>query len=327
MGRSRDSNRETAMTSRLTGRVAAFALLCLPAATLAAEIVLTPPAGGGVTVTNAAANATRFRVADDGSITLPGLGPAANSVTNLCLEIATGKIGTCAMAAGGVTSIATGTGLTGGPITTTGTIGIANGGVGTAQIADGAVTAAKLAGSGCTTNQVLKFNGTTWVCAADANSGAPLPTVLVASITSCCVGIGNWVEAQALQVLIKGTPSPGKYLARVDAQLNTFGALYLDYHCKLQALTYPAFIGTPFTDLPGTRRDVSWRTGKDGSGSALSPNGVSISMQAPVTAGAFGVDVRMVCWGTWDGANPPIVDYGYGVESAVLTLLPVGGFS
>ncbi len=40
---------------------------------------------------------------------------------------------------GTVTSIASGTGLTGGPITTTGTLDIANGGVGTAQIAAGAV--------------------------------------------------------------------------------------------------------------------------------------------------------------------------------------------
>ena len=307
---------------------AAIVLLSLPSATLAADIVLTPPAGGGVTVTNAAANATRFRIADDGTITLPGLGAAASSVTNLCLEIATGKIGTCTVTAGGVTSIATGAGLSGGPITTTGTIGIANGGVGTAQLADGAVTAAKLAGSGCTTDQVLKYNGTAWVCAADANSGAPLPTVLVASITSCCFPIANTAvgEANAKQVLLKGTPNTGKYLARVDAQLNNFGALWFDYHCKLQALNYPAILGAPFTDVPGTRRDVSWRTGKDGGGNNTSATGVSISMQAPVTAGSSGVDVKLVCWGTVDPSGP-LYDYGLGVESAVLTLTPVGGFN
>ena len=47
--------------------------------------------------------------------------------------------------AGTVTSVATGTGLTGGPITTTGTISVANGGIGSAQLADGAVTFAKIA--------------------------------------------------------------------------------------------------------------------------------------------------------------------------------------
>ena len=52
-------------------------------------------------------------------------------------------------------------------------------------------------------------------------------------------------------------------------------------------------------------------------------SGVSISMQAPVTAGAFGVAVRMVCWG---GVEPgaPIYDYGQGVTAATLTLVPVG---
>lgn len=46
---------------------------------------------------------------------------------------------------GTVTSVASGTGLTGGPITTTGTLSIAAGGVGTTQLADGGVTDAKIA--------------------------------------------------------------------------------------------------------------------------------------------------------------------------------------
>ncbi len=50
--------------------------------------------------------------------------------------------------AGTVTSVSTGTGLTGGPITSTGTISIANGGVGTAQISDGSVTYSKIASGG-----------------------------------------------------------------------------------------------------------------------------------------------------------------------------------
>ncbi len=46
---------------------------------------------------------------------------------------------------GTVTSVATGTGLTGGPITGAGTVSVANLGIGTAQLADSAVTFAKLA--------------------------------------------------------------------------------------------------------------------------------------------------------------------------------------
>ncbi len=158
----------------------------------------------------------------------------------------------------------------------------------------------------------------------------PLPTVGVASLTACCYSLSNTAigEANAKQVLIKGSRSPGSYLVRVDAQLNNFGALWFDYHCKLQALQYPYFIGiggsVPWSDLPATRREVSWRTGKDNAGNTTTSTGVSISMQAPVTAGDLGLDVRMVCWGTVDTSGP-LYDYGLGVESAVLTLEPVGG--
>jgi hypothetical protein len=41
---------------------------------------------------------------------------------------------------------------------------VAAGAVGTTQIANGAVTAAKMATNGCTTGQVLQFNGTAWAC-------------------------------------------------------------------------------------------------------------------------------------------------------------------
>ncbi len=58
--------------TRLTPLLAAAALAS-PLAGVAADIVLSPPAAGGVAVTNAAGNTTRFRVADDGVITLPGL--------------------------------------------------------------------------------------------------------------------------------------------------------------------------------------------------------------------------------------------------------------
>ncbi|MFO1305476.1 MAG: hypothetical protein U1F54_17250 [Burkholderiales bacterium] len=46
---------------------------------------------------------------------------------------------------GTVTSVTTGTGLTGGPITGTGTVSIAPGGVGTTELADNAVSSAKIA--------------------------------------------------------------------------------------------------------------------------------------------------------------------------------------
>ena len=47
-------------------------------------------------------------------------------------------------------------------------------------------------------------------------------------------------------------------------------------------------------------------------------------MQGSAAAGIFGADFRLVCWGDWDGTSPPIVDYGTGLSSATMTVVPVG---
>jgi len=172
------------MTPRPLFRIAIAAGLFLSASALAADIVIAPPASGGVTITNAAGNTPRLRVADDGTVTLPGLTALPVAGTGLCIDIATGRIGTCPASGGSggtVTGIIAGTGLSGGTITTTGTIGIADGGVGTAQLANGAVTAAKMAANGCTTGQVLQFNGSAWACASVASAG---------TVTSIATGTG-----------------------------------------------------------------------------------------------------------------------------------------
>jgi hypothetical protein len=120
------------------------------------------------------------------------------------------------LAAGGsVTSIATGAGLTGGPITTTGTIAITAGGVDntmlaanavtTDKIADGTITgpdianttitANKLAQSAATPGQVLKWNGTNWLPAADDVGGGATPTLNPGQIL---IGDGTTNAAAAL---------------------------------------------------------------------------------------------------------------------------------
>ena len=161
---------------------------------------------------------------------------------------------------------------------------------------------------------------------ATGSQGPPGPasTMFVATLGTVGAFIGPSREANAQVILSKYGATSGPFLARVDAELNTVGSLYFLYNCKLQSLSYPAFFGAPFTDLPGTRRTVSWRLGRELSGEGTT---VSMSMQAPVTGGPFGLDVRLVCWGAWDGASPPIVDYGSGVKSAVLTLLQVGAIN
>jgi hypothetical protein len=55
--------------------IAILAAVTLANQSLAADIVLTPPAGGGVTITNAAGNVTRFRVGDDGKVGIGTTGP------------------------------------------------------------------------------------------------------------------------------------------------------------------------------------------------------------------------------------------------------------
>jgi hypothetical protein len=100
---------------------------------------------------------------------------------------------------GTVTSVATGTGLTGGPITGSGTVSIANQGVGTLQLANDAVTTSQILNgtilnadisantinavtkltSACTNNQILQVSGAggNFVC-------ANLPTPPPAPVTS-----------------------------------------------------------------------------------------------------------------------------------------------
>ena len=83
----------------------------------------------------------------------------------------------------------------------------------------------------------------------------------------------------------------------VDAQLDDSATLWFDYHCKLQSLTYPYVIGepVPWVDIPGARRDVSWRAGEDPEGADTSGPGVSISMQSAVNAPALSQRSRSAC--------------------------------
>lgn len=100
---------------------------------------------------------------------------------------------------GTVTSVATGTGLTGGPITTTGTISIANGGVDTTQLANSSVTDAKIA-TGITRSKLA--NGT--ANAVIVNSAAGVITE-VAQLALTQGGTGAITAAGARTNLGLGT--------------------------------------------------------------------------------------------------------------------------
>jgi hypothetical protein len=111
-----------------------------------------------------AKNASRATTADYAtalSVT-PNLcpsGQAARGITTsgnatACVTVGTGT--------GTVTSIAGGTGLTGGPITATGTLSLAP----TYQLPQG-----------CASGQIPKWSGSAWACQADANAGGTVTSI------------------------------------------------------------------------------------------------------------------------------------------------------
>ena len=59
-------------TRMVLTRFISLAAVALAASANAADIVLTPAAGAGVSITDATGNTTRLRVAEDGSVTIPG---------------------------------------------------------------------------------------------------------------------------------------------------------------------------------------------------------------------------------------------------------------
>jgi hypothetical protein len=134
-----------------------------------------------------------------GSVRFDALG---TGFTRMVTADASGNLGTQVITTGTVTSVATGTGLTGGPVTTTGTISLANTSVtagsygSTTQIptftvdAQGRLTAASTVAistlpAGTLNGQTLRYNGTSWV----AN------TTIFNDGTN--VGIGNTVTGGA----------------------------------------------------------------------------------------------------------------------------------
>jgi hypothetical protein len=53
--------------------------------------------------------------------------------------------------------------------------------IATADLANGSVTVAKMSSNSCTSGQVLKYDGSTWACAADSDSGATLGSTIESS--------------------------------------------------------------------------------------------------------------------------------------------------
>lgn len=111
------------MSAKLFPRTALFhavisALVAGPVP--AADILLTPPAGGGVSLTDPSGSPSRFRVDGDGTVTVSGLGTSTPQTSRVCFDGASGQLGGCTASAGigptgptGATGTAGATGATG----------------------------------------------------------------------------------------------------------------------------------------------------------------------------------------------------------------------
>jgi hypothetical protein len=126
---------------------------------------------GDITSVNAGAGLTGGGTSGDVTLAIASAGVTAammngNGCTNGQILKFNGTSWACAVDATGggggtVTSVGTGTGLAGGPITTSGTVSLAS-----TQL---------LPAVACTANQIPKWNGSAWACAADSDSGLTLP--------------------------------------------------------------------------------------------------------------------------------------------------------
>lgn len=71
-------------------------LLGTQAAVAQDDIVIRPPAGGSVVIEDASGNRLLLQVDDDGRLMIPGIGEAAEQVSPICIDSATGQLGPCA---------------------------------------------------------------------------------------------------------------------------------------------------------------------------------------------------------------------------------------
>ncbi|MFO1303333.1 MAG: tail fiber domain-containing protein [Burkholderiales bacterium] len=101
---------------------------------------------------------------------------------------------------GFVTSVTAGTGLTGGTITSSGTIGLA-----ATQL---------LPTTACANNQIAKWNGTAWACAADSNGGGTVTNVATgAGLTGGPIATSGTINLATTQ-LLPTTPCANGQLAQ-----------------------------------------------------------------------------------------------------------------
>ena len=158
----------------------------------AADQDTTYSAGAGLTLAG-----TVFSIADLGVTTAKLADSAVTSA-----KVQDGAIGTVDLADNSVT-----------------TAKIANGAVTSADIADATIALADLGQNGCGSNQVIKWNGTAWACAADADSGGDITAVnagtgLSGGGTTGAVTLA--VDTAVVQSRVAGTCPAGNSIRTVN---------------------------------------------------------------------------------------------------------------
>ena len=186
-------------TSEPHARVWIFGALLCGAASLAtaADVTVQPVAGSGFVVKDSGGATDRFRVQDNGQVSLPAV-PAASTRRRACAS-ATGLLGPCA-GGGGTYSAGTGLSLTGSTFS---------------------VSPPYQLPQACASNQIPQWNGSTWICGSGGRSPvggsgtagflpvwtgtATLANSVVTQVTSGNVGI-DVTGAPANRVQLGDTP-------------------------------------------------------------------------------------------------------------------------
>jgi len=160
----------------------------------AADVTVQPASGSGFVVKDSGGATDRFRVQDNGQVSLPAVPAAATQPQSLCIA-ASGLLGPCAGGGGGTYSAGTGLSLTGSTFS---------------------VAAPYQLPQACAANQVPQWSGAAWICGSGGGGGSvggsgtagflPLwsgPTTLVNSVVHQSggnVGIGGLSPVNQLQV-------------------------------------------------------------------------------------------------------------------------------
>jgi len=161
---------------------------------------------GDVTLSIASSGVTTGMIADDavtqGKLSAPG--GASGQVlgtdgSNLVWQDA------AAGGSGDITAVNAGSGLSGGGTSGEVSLGIASGGVTSSMLASHAVTTSKISGSGASSGQVLKYNGSSVGWAADAQGGLSLPYSANQSSGSTLFSLTNSGTGAAINAFNSGS--------------------------------------------------------------------------------------------------------------------------